>query len=124
MIGGVADEEEFVRGLDSLYQSKKLRESFTTSGLERVREERFRWENVGQAFADAVADTLGLKKCDVTTYSDKDRQFVYAKPVPAQLPEVLQSRLAAPGASDKGSEVVTDSPSPSALLEAVEGVPC
>lgn len=81
VIGGVADEEEFIQALDSMYQSKTLRESFSADGLVRASEERFRWANIGRAFTDAVADVLKLKKFDVTTLGDKKRKFMYDEPL-------------------------------------------
>lgn len=79
VIGGVADEEEFVRALDALYRSEALRKSVSESGLERVNEERFRWENIGQAFCDVAMLVIGRKKIDVTTFSDAQRRYIYVK---------------------------------------------
>jgi glycosyltransferase involved in cell wall biosynthesis len=49
VIGGVADETMFVRTLEQVYRNRKLREDLRASGLKRVSEDRFRWENIGEA---------------------------------------------------------------------------
>ena len=60
-IGGVANKHAVVEALDALYRSKEMRDDYTAAGLARVREPRFRWENIGQAFSDAIDDMIQAK---------------------------------------------------------------
>lgn len=53
--GALVDEEPFVAALQSLYQSKTLRGRLAGQGLELMRGEAFRWENVAWQFQMLLA---------------------------------------------------------------------
>lgn len=54
VVGGVADEVQFIEALDRLYCAKAFREKYSELGLKRVREAQFRWESVGAAWKDLL----------------------------------------------------------------------
>lgn len=56
VIGGVADEAMFVTELSALYNSADARRELREAGLARVREERFRWTHIGEAFRDVLIE--------------------------------------------------------------------
>jgi D-inositol-3-phosphate glycosyltransferase len=58
VIGGVADEEQFVEALDLLYRDHVTRARVASQGLARVHEERFRWSVIGQAWLQVLEKLL------------------------------------------------------------------
>jgi glycosyltransferase involved in cell wall biosynthesis len=54
VIGGIADRQETIRALDALYRNPELRAAHTALGLELVRQDCYRWENIGQRFAEEI----------------------------------------------------------------------
>lgn len=56
--GGVADREAYIEALDTLYRDKELRSKLSARGHELVKQEDFRWPNIGKAFAEAVENVL------------------------------------------------------------------
>lgn len=58
VIGGVMDRELAIQALQTLYARKDLREHLSRKGLELVRQDRYRWQNVGLAFAKAVNEMI------------------------------------------------------------------
>jgi glycosyltransferase involved in cell wall biosynthesis len=58
VIGGIADRNETIEAMDSLYNSVELRKEYRKKGLELVANPRYRWENVGQKFAEAMEEAL------------------------------------------------------------------
>jgi len=66
-IGGVPDQKQFVRGLDQLYRSRALREALAAKGLAQVRSSQYRWENVGEAFANAIREAKLFPEDTVST---------------------------------------------------------
>lgn len=58
VIGGVADEEQFIASLNDVYRDRHLRNSLKLLGLQRVHESRFRWSSVGERWAEALAGVL------------------------------------------------------------------
>lgn len=58
VIGGVVDEQQFVKELDRLYRSKDLREFHSEKGLLRITESRFHWANIGGAYVKALEGML------------------------------------------------------------------
>lgn len=54
VIGGVPDKAKTIEALDHLYRSKEMRQVLAKRGWELVRNPRYRWENVGIAFRDAI----------------------------------------------------------------------
>lgn len=58
-IGGVMDKELAIKALDELYKSRSSREWYQRGGLSRVREDRFRWENIGRLFGDSIEVAMG-----------------------------------------------------------------
>lgn len=62
VVGGIADRKTFVSALDEIYQHPQVRDGLRESGLERAREPRFDWKNIGKAFADAITNALWPEK--------------------------------------------------------------
>ncbi len=58
VIGGVVDEREFIAQLSKLYHDRQYRDSIARSGLSRAREERFRWQNIGEQYAQAIVEVV------------------------------------------------------------------
>lgn len=58
VLGGVADEAQFIIALDQLYRDRNALASWGRSGRERVSEARFRWANIGQRWLETLARTL------------------------------------------------------------------
>jgi glycosyltransferase involved in cell wall biosynthesis len=72
VIGGVPDQEEFVKALNRLYTDKRTREINGLAALERAREPQFRWENIGKAYQLALASVLCEHKwIDMTTLTNR-----------------------------------------------------
>jgi D-inositol-3-phosphate glycosyltransferase len=57
-IGGVMDRALAINALDALYNSPRERDRLSKAASALVREPRFRWENVGKAFAVALDGVL------------------------------------------------------------------
>lgn len=66
VIGGVADERAFVEALDLVYRDKQHRELIASRGFDRVSELRFRWEYVGERWANVLKEILNPPKPLVT----------------------------------------------------------
>lgn len=60
VIGGVIDRDDAVKALDALYRSKDLRTELATRGLALVRDERYRWPNIGAAYVKAIQEHIFL----------------------------------------------------------------
>lgn len=54
VIGGIADEQAFIMELESLYQSRDVRVKLQEQGLGLVRQDRYRWENIGEAVRTTI----------------------------------------------------------------------
>lgn len=54
VIGGVADELQFIRSLQLVYSDLELRKSLKIAALLRVHEPRFRWEVIGQEWLNVL----------------------------------------------------------------------
>jgi D-inositol-3-phosphate glycosyltransferase len=68
VIGGIADERQFIAALDALYRDKSHRDMVGQLGLRRVSESRFRWGTIGErwiAALDAVLKPPVLKKLEI-----------------------------------------------------------
>lgn len=52
VIGGIADEKQFISALNSLYRNAQYRETNNAAALERARENRFRWSNIGDQYVN------------------------------------------------------------------------
>ena len=50
VLGGVADQAAFIKEMDALYVDDGLRAHTATLGFNRALEDRFRWENIGEAY--------------------------------------------------------------------------
>lgn len=55
-IGGVADQEEFVRALHELYEAPDLRKKLGACGHELVNAPAYRWENVAEQFHEVLME--------------------------------------------------------------------
>ena len=66
VIGGVPDRGMTVAALNHLYSDKAERERLAGAGLELVLQERYRWKNIGERFADVVKSVLTPKKLGVS----------------------------------------------------------
>ena len=58
IVGGVADEAQFIEELDAVYRDAGLREHLRYAGLDLVSEPRFRWSDIGQRYAEVLARVL------------------------------------------------------------------
>jgi D-inositol-3-phosphate glycosyltransferase len=60
VVGGVADREETIKALDALYGSEhgQLWARCRERGLALVRQDRYRWSEIGRAFGEAVERAL------------------------------------------------------------------
>lgn len=58
VIGGIPDETAFVKALDQVFSNRQLREELSVAGLDCVRQDRYRWENVGEGFALVLKQML------------------------------------------------------------------
>jgi glycosyltransferase involved in cell wall biosynthesis len=54
VIGGIPDEQTFIRGLNRMYNDVDARATNAQAALERAREPRFRWSSIGQLWVDAL----------------------------------------------------------------------
>lgn len=54
VIGGVADEKAFIEALDLMYRDRQQRELIGSLGFQRVSEERFRWDNIGEQWLNVL----------------------------------------------------------------------
>lgn len=58
VIGGIPDEDESIRALNTLYHDAQLRAQHSVNGLKVVQREEYRWENAGRAFHSALESVL------------------------------------------------------------------
>lgn len=58
VVGGIPDQDSFVQALDNLYRDRHARERLGVEALARATEERFRWWNIGQRWAETVDGVL------------------------------------------------------------------
>lgn len=61
-IGGVMDKELAIEALDDLYRNHHRRKLLGQAGLSLVREDRFRWSNIGRKFSDAIEEAVSGQK--------------------------------------------------------------
>lgn len=54
VIGGIADRTKAIEALDLMYRRPDLREELARRGLDLVRQDRFRWRSIGEAWASAL----------------------------------------------------------------------
>ena len=54
VIGGVADESSFIQALDDVYRDRNLRHRLSARALTCAQDPRFRWDDVGQRFVEAI----------------------------------------------------------------------
>lgn len=71
ILGGVADERQFVNALAEAYENRQVLEQRGAAALARALEPRFRWRNVGKAWASLVDGIFDVQK-------DEARQEVIA----------------------------------------------
>lgn len=78
VIGGVADEAEFVKDLHRLYLDSVARQACANAGLKRVAEDRFRWANIGQRYIEELRKVVCPHETvmEVTTHVDARKMFV------------------------------------------------
>jgi hypothetical protein len=58
VIGGLPDRSAYVAGLEALYSDPVSRRWWAQKGLSRAHESRFDWNNIGDAFAREIINTL------------------------------------------------------------------
>jgi D-inositol-3-phosphate glycosyltransferase len=58
VLGGVADERQFIEALDLLYRDKDHRRMIAERGFARVSEERFRWDAIGAQWVELLNEVL------------------------------------------------------------------
>lgn len=73
-IGGIMDEEKTILALQELYVSAAHRARLSDLGLALAQEERFRWENIGEKFADAMDEQLNYGPVQVKEQRAKRRE--------------------------------------------------
>ena len=66
VMGGIADREQFVKALQVLHENEGVRQQLRDRGLHLAHEERFRWENVGNAFADVLDEALAPVRAEAS----------------------------------------------------------
>lgn len=99
VVGGVADRAGTIKALDTLYQSKhgQVWARCRQRGLAFAHQDRFRWENIGKAFSEALDAALyptRVQRVDITTMGDPVPRFIDVE-VPA-----LRTQQAAVTATD------------------------
>lgn len=57
-LGGIADEEKFIKGLDALYSNPALRGSLSAAGLKLVGQDKYRWSNIAEGYAEEIEKCL------------------------------------------------------------------
>lgn len=57
-IGGIADRDAYVEGLQQLYVNKSMRSELAEAGLARVREPRFTWDYVAEQFNKILLEAM------------------------------------------------------------------
>ncbi len=62
VIGGVADEDLFIRALQSLYETPNFRQQNGAAALERASQPRFNWSTIGDAWQSALDGVLVEKE--------------------------------------------------------------
>lgn len=65
VLGGIADEEEFIKTLDMMYRTPEQRELHRQRGLELVAEDRFQWKTIQQQYDDVVTSVLASQTIGV-----------------------------------------------------------
>ncbi len=58
VIGGVPDKEPFIAALERVFQEQRLRQEMRKAGIDTAWNPRYRWQNIGEAFGDAIMQTL------------------------------------------------------------------
>jgi len=62
VIGGVPDRRRTIDALEEMYISERTRTAYGSMGRSRVLQPQFRWENIGQRFAEAIDSVVVEKK--------------------------------------------------------------
>lgn len=57
-IGGIADRAQFVESLDMLHRSPETRANYAQAGRSFVKQERFRWEDIGRRHVELIGQIL------------------------------------------------------------------
>lgn len=73
-IGGVMDEEQAIEALNTLYTDRQYRADLSNRGIELAGQEQFRWENIGEKFADAIDTELGYGPVQIKEQSAERRE--------------------------------------------------
>jgi D-inositol-3-phosphate glycosyltransferase len=60
VIGGVADEAQFIAGLDTLYRDTAVYDKYVQKGLLRAINPCFNWKNIGERWLDTVNQVVGV----------------------------------------------------------------
>ena len=75
-VGGIADEEIFVKEMQLMYENKELREEYSRRGLELVRKEEYRWANIAAQFDTVLQKIMHDKYNKVKEELDKEQEAV------------------------------------------------
>jgi glycosyltransferase involved in cell wall biosynthesis len=59
VIGGIADEELFIKALDNLYVSREEQKKWSKVALAKTEEDQFRWNTVGRRVSEEIGKVLG-----------------------------------------------------------------
>lgn len=54
VLGGIPDERQFIKALDTLYDATKPGEELTTAGLVLTSRDEYRWANIGKRYAEVL----------------------------------------------------------------------
>jgi glycosyltransferase involved in cell wall biosynthesis len=58
VIGGVPDRDGCIAALDKMYRDKAYRQEIAERGYQLSQRPEFRWENIGEAYAEAIDEAL------------------------------------------------------------------
>ena len=67
VIGGIADEKQFIAALDKLYREKEHRQLIGELGYQRVTEPRFNWNVIGEQWLEALDSLFAEKTQEAST---------------------------------------------------------
>ncbi len=69
-VGGLANEDKYIKALDRLYREKDLRASLEEKALALAARKEYDWFNIGEAFNQFAVQTLAQKQVDAVQNAD------------------------------------------------------